>query len=166
MVIGMVKDVSSLMVKKIAPKAGVILNNGSEPSEQYEVGFKKPPKQTRFAKGQSGNPSGRPKGSKNLATILMTQAMQLVTVTERGQSRQVTKLEAVMTQLFNKAAVGDFASARLVMQVMPSMEAQFAKAGIPALSHEHDQQVLKVLLDRMKQSEHAQQIEPTQKKST
>ncbi|MGD0275716.1 MAG: DUF5681 domain-containing protein [Syntrophales bacterium] len=28
--------------------------------KEYEVGFRKPPKQTRFAKGQSGNPHGRP----------------------------------------------------------------------------------------------------------
>ena len=31
----------------------------------YEVGYGKPPKDTRFKPGQSGNPSGRPKGATN-----------------------------------------------------------------------------------------------------
>jgi hypothetical protein len=36
----------------------------------YSVGFKRTPKHTRFKKGKSGNPRGRPKGALNVATIL------------------------------------------------------------------------------------------------
>ena len=39
-------------------------------SDDYEVGYKKPPIHTRFKPGVSGNPKGRPKGTKNLATDL------------------------------------------------------------------------------------------------
>ena len=40
------------------------------PDDDYAVGYKKPPLHTRFKKGQSGNPRGRPKGSKNFSTLL------------------------------------------------------------------------------------------------
>ncbi len=78
-----------------------------EPEKDNNIGYRQPPLHTRFAKGQSGNPKGRPRGAKNLSTILQKAGRERVTVTIRGRAIQMTKLEASMHQLANKAANGD-----------------------------------------------------------
>ena len=117
----------------------------------YEVGYQKPPKATQFAKGHSGNPNGRPKGTKNWAISLHAALSQTVTVLVNGSSKQVSKLEAATTQLANKATQGDLHSIRLLFQLMPGMEATLSKTGTSALSNEQDNQILKVFLQRMSQ---------------
>jgi hypothetical protein len=53
----------------------------------FEAGYGKPPRHTRFKKGQSGNPRGRPKGSKNLTTLLTEALNEPVIVAENGGRR-------------------------------------------------------------------------------
>ncbi len=118
-------------------------------SGEYEVGFQRPPKQTRFVKGQSGNPHGRPKGQRNWATVLHATLEQKVTVVEHGRSKEVTKLEAATMQLANRAAGGDSVAIRLLLQIVPNMENMMAKEGAPMLSDEQDRKVVSELLKRM-----------------
>ena len=61
----------------------------SVPKREYAANYRKPPMHTRFKKGQSGNPRGRP--AKNLATLLAAALNEKVIVTENGKRRQVTK---------------------------------------------------------------------------
>jgi len=63
-----------------------------------------PPKHTQFRKGTSGNPRGRPKGSKNLSTYLMEAARDHITATVGGRTRTISKLQATTMQLATKAA--------------------------------------------------------------
>jgi hypothetical protein len=79
----------------------------AEFDDDYEVGYGKPPKEMRFMQGKSGNPKGRPKGSKNLATSFIEVGREEITVTEGGRTRTMTKSDAVVHQLTNKAASGD-----------------------------------------------------------
>jgi hypothetical protein len=72
-----------------------------------EIGFGKPPKRTQFKKGQSGNPRGRPKGKPNIATVLERALREKVVINENGRRKIITKLEASIKQLVNKAAAGD-----------------------------------------------------------
>lgn len=99
----------------------------NDDSQQYEVGFCKPPKNTRFQKGKSGNPQGRPKGSRNLASVLERTLRERVVINENGARRIVTKLEAAVKQLVNKAASGDLAAMRQLSSLANSTEIE-AKA--------------------------------------
>lgn len=74
---------------------------------KYEVGRGKPPKETQFKKGTSGNPKGRPKGSKNIRTILKEQFLKPVTVTQNGKQTTMAVIAVVSARLVNKAAKGD-----------------------------------------------------------
>ena len=76
-------------------------------SSGYQVGYGKPPRHTRFRKGRSGNPKGRAKGLTTLAQIATRIFNERVVIRENGQRRSITKLEAALKQLANKAAGGD-----------------------------------------------------------
>ena len=71
-----------------------------------EVGYRNPPKHTQFKKGQSGNPRGRPKGSRNVRTIINEMLNRTVTIKENGRARRVKFLEAFVHQLAVKALNG------------------------------------------------------------
>jgi hypothetical protein len=73
----------------------------------YEIGFRKPPQTSRFKKGRSGNPRGRPKGSLNLASDLAAELGERITVREDGKPRRVTKQRALIKSLLAKALQGD-----------------------------------------------------------
>ena len=84
----------------------------------YEVGYGKPPHHTRFVKGQSGNPRGRPRGAKNMKTLLNG----FVTVTESGGRRKVSKREAIATQLVNRSAKADFKAIQILLGMLHDIE--------------------------------------------
>src|SRR5271165_1826449 len=95
----------------------------SEPKD-YAVGFAKPPAAHRFAPGVSGNPKGRPKGSANLATVLERTLREKVIVNEGGRRKTISKLEAAIKQLINKAASGDHAALKLLVQLASTLQEQ------------------------------------------
>jgi len=79
----------------------------SEKTEDYEVGYGKPPKHTQFKKGQSGNKRGRPKGANNFKTDLMKTLKAQVPVIENGRQRTVSTQLATLMRLREKALKGD-----------------------------------------------------------
>src|SRR5258705_13771639 len=72
----------------------------------YEVGYGKPPLHTRFKRGQSGNPRGRPPGAKNLSTLLNEALNELVVINENGGGRKISKRKTPLKQLVNQTAKG------------------------------------------------------------
>jgi hypothetical protein len=101
----------------------------------YEVGYKKPPKDTRFKKGQSGNPAGRPKAQpiqEDFASALHEEGQTLISVTEYGRVRKMSKARALAKAEFNKALKGDQAAVRTILSMMPKSRPQ-AAPDVPAL---------------------------------
>ena len=90
----------------------------------YEVGYGKPPRHTRFEPGRSGNPRGRPPGAKNMKTLLSKALNELVVVTEPGGRRKVSKREAIVTQLVNRSATADFRAIKILLDIVRDIERQ------------------------------------------
>ena len=72
-----------------------------------EVGYGKPPKATRFKKGQSGNPKGRPKGSRNFKTDVIATLEAPVQLKEKGRVKTVPTQWAALLRLREKALSGN-----------------------------------------------------------
>lgn len=120
-------------------------------NNDYEVGYGKPPQATRFRKGVSGNPTGRPKGSRSIASILAKLGRERVKVTTNGKTRSMTKLEVVFTQLNNQAASGNLKAIRELLSAHRLFaEPQQIDEITPAAMQERDDAVLKNLAKRVR----------------
>lgn len=73
----------------------------------YEVGYGRPPEKSRFKKGQSGNPKGRPRGSKDFRSDLRDVLDAKVTVNENGKPRKVSSQKATLMRLREQALKGN-----------------------------------------------------------
>jgi hypothetical protein len=86
----------------------------SDRQPNYKVGYRKPPRETQFKKGQSGNPRGRPHGHAKLEAALLAAFNEKVTITQDGRRLKRSKLEVAVIQQLNKAATGDRHAAKFV----------------------------------------------------
>ena len=125
----------------------------ADQADNYMVGFKRPPKHTRYAKGQSGNPNGRPKGSQNLATILEKACRERIRVTINGKTRSISKFEAAMLQLANKAAAGDLKATNALFTWITGL-GNLDQAGMAnPIARESDSLVMASIIRRIRESE-------------
>lgn len=82
-------------------------NRDDKAKRSYPVGYKRPPIAHRFKPGQSGNPRGRRKQSKNLLTLLDEELNRPIMVKERGLERRMSKRQAIVMQIVANALKGD-----------------------------------------------------------
>lgn len=121
-----------------------------EQPESTRVGYGNPPEHTRFKPGRSGNPRGRPKGTLNMATVLERTLREKVVINEHGRRKTITKLEAAIKQLTNKAASGELKALQLLAALVRSAEERAAKTVAPnSALDEIDGKVLLGILKRL-----------------
>jgi hypothetical protein len=128
--------------------------------KSYGVGFAKPPTDKQFTKGKSGNPKGRPKGSKNIGTILSKAGRERIKITKNGVTRYISKIEACVLQLINQAASGELRAIREFLywnKLLVDSELTILPTLVP---HERDRAVMENLLKRIRQSDQLSENTP------
>jgi hypothetical protein len=100
---------------------------------EYEVGYGKPPAHSRFKPGQSGNPQGRPRGSKNrpalpalneerLKSIVIEEAYRTIKINEADKHVSVPMAQAIVRSLAVNAVKGNQRAQRLFTELLASVE--------------------------------------------
>jgi hypothetical protein len=97
----------------------------AQPEEPFAVGYKRPPRHSRFKPGQSGNPKGRPKGARSPRVLWNEMIEGTVVVNDGKRRRRVTKRELIYSTLLASAARGD---AKAREQVLRQDERMLASA--------------------------------------
>jgi hypothetical protein len=95
-------------------------------TRDYLVGYKRPPSHTRFKKGQSGNPNGRPKkkpASNQLRELLAEALNKRVVITTKAGPRSITMFQAILRQIAAKAASGHKWATRFLLRFIGQVDA-------------------------------------------
>jgi len=87
-------------------------------SADYIVGYGRPPRATQFASGKSGNPRGRPKGSRTVGAILQDILRQKIAVSENSKTRRLAALEVMLRRLVNDAMRSDAKAMKLLLALV------------------------------------------------
>lgn len=89
----------------------------TDSSDEYRVGYGHPPRETRWKKGQSGDPRRRKRRPREGAAATIERLLlDPVGLTIDGQKKRVSTLEAIVLQLLQKTMAGNIRAARIVQQ--------------------------------------------------
>src|SRR3954463_340052 len=109
-------DVARAPLRRCAGREGRNLTE-DEDSTQEILGYRNPPLASRFHKGQSGNPKGRPRGRRSALPYEAVLGQEVI-IRENGRERRVTAAEAFLLQLTKLGLDGDTAAARAAIAAM------------------------------------------------
>jgi hypothetical protein len=117
-------------------------------NEDAESGYGRPPNETRFKPGRSGNPKGRPKGTRNLKADLASLLEKRVPIREDGEVRHVSRQEAMLLSLYAKAVQGDTKASSQLFTMLTKMENQDTAPSQPDAVTDNDRAIVEEFLRR------------------
>jgi hypothetical protein len=115
-----------------------------QPAASYDVGFGKPPLHSRFKPGQSGNPKGRPKGSRNrqpppalqdddLREIIRKEAYRMVPINDANGTTTIPMVQAVARSIAVNAVKGSQRAQRHFAELVSAAEREDRRERVAAL---------------------------------
>ena len=116
-----------------------------------ESGYKNPPKHSRFQKGRSGNPAGRPKGSKNTLKLLDAVLEQKIKIQQEGKTISITKKQAMLMQLVNAAVKGEIKAIAALFPYMMQLDMKEEQSLETSKLSLKDEEILQQFLEENRQ---------------
>lgn len=113
---------------------------------KYLVGYGKPPKESQFKPGKSGNMKGRPKGRISTARLLEKHMDTKVTVNIGGKQKKVSRREALVLSAIGDAFKGNEKVRRQFLDLVLSFDATSQAENASAADMAQDQAVVDALL--------------------
>ena len=100
----------------------------TEDADSHVVGYGKPPRQSQFKPGRSGNPRGRPKNPTAFDELIEKELSQLVTVREGDQARRLPKRSVIVKQVVKKAMEGEDRALRSLLTLLSTAKTEKQKS--------------------------------------
>ncbi len=129
--------------------------------DDYEIGYSKPPRDSQFKKGQSGNPKGRPRGVRNFKTELIEVINSKVKVNRNGKKQKISAKYAVFLKLTEKSLSGNVPAIRTLIELMRTYDEEEIDLAAAALSNE-DAKIIerftKQIRDQAKHDNNAKEV--------
>ena len=126
-------------------------------TNECEVGYWKPPKKHQFKPGYSGNKKGRPKGRKNIHTIVENLMNEKIKITINGRTKKVSCIEATIRQVSLAALKGDIKAQRILFDLISKYTVR--QEDLLQGNEELQQEDIQLLNEMMKQYARGEEID-------
>lgn len=123
-------------------------------SANYEIGYGKPPKKNQFKPGYSGNKQGRPKGHKNMMSIVRKCAREKILAKQGDKTIKIDKREALFRAHLNEGIKGNEKSARIALKlILESDKQELEQMQKISLLNQNDNEILNTFLKQLRLGE-------------